>query len=262
MRQRYAGLLMLLTAFAVCFSARAAEDKPAKPVLTIAADEWCPINCDPKSDRPGIGIELARAVFEPLGYRVNYVVMPWTKALEQVRAGKVDAVVGASRTDDPSLVFPVSTLYPISDDFYVLVGNPWRYQGVASLSRQRVGVIESYGYGGVVRKFIEDNKNVNGAVFVASGEDALKDNINKLMAGKIDVLIENRPVMEYTLRKLGIEDKITWTGGLSQGSVYLAFSPALPESKTRMQQLDAGYIRLRNSGALDAMYKPYGLKLP
>lgn len=238
-----------------------AQEKMAqRPVITIAADEWCPINCNPQSEQPGIGIEIAKAVFVRAGYRVNYVVMPWKEALAQVREGKVDAVVGASKSDDPGLVFPVSSLYSISDDFYVLSGNPWRYQGMQSLVKRRVGVIEGYGYGNVIAKYISENRRVNGAIFFASGEEALKENIDRLLAGKIDVLVESRAVMDYTLRQLALSDRIIWAGGVMQGPVYLAFSPALAASRQRAQQLDAGYLQLRNSGQLQRMYNAYGLK--
>ena len=31
-----------------------------RPGIVIAADQWCPINCVPGSDRPGFMIEIAR----------------------------------------------------------------------------------------------------------------------------------------------------------------------------------------------------------
>ncbi len=38
-----------------------AEHEPkAKKKLTIAADYWCPINCDPSEENPGIGIDMER----------------------------------------------------------------------------------------------------------------------------------------------------------------------------------------------------------
>lgn len=258
---RHSGWKFVLLGLIMSQPAMAQQEPPIKPTLTIAADEWCPINCSPNEKQIGIGIDLAKAIFEPLGYKINYVIMPWKEALEQVRTGKVDAVVGANKTDDSSLIFPVSYIYAMSDDFYVQAGNPWRYQGMASLAKQRVGVIEDYGYGNVISKFIADNSKVNGVVFKATGDTALKDNINRLLAGKVDVLVESRPVMDYTLQKLKLEDKIEWAGGLAQGPVFIAFSPALSTSRMRAQQLDMGYIKLKNSGALEAMYKPYALKL-
>src|SRR5688572_5357943 len=89
---------VLICLFAACFS----QAGWAK-TLTIGADIWCPINCDPQDEKQGIGIDLARKIFEPYGYEIRYVVIPWSRALEEVRAGKLDAVVGATHADDESL---------------------------------------------------------------------------------------------------------------------------------------------------------------
>lgn len=237
-----------------------AQGTPPKPILTIAADEWCPINCNPDDKQLGVGIDLARQVFEPLGYQIKYVVMPWTEALEQVHAGKVDAVVGANYEEGPELVFPSEPIYKVGDDFYVLKGSSWRYQGPYTLSGRRVGVIEGYGYDDITQKFIETNKNIPGAVQFEHGSNALQANIGKLIAGKIDVVVESRPVMDYTLHIMGMEDKIIWAGGISQEAVYLAFSPALPQSKLRAQQYDAAIKALKAAGKLGVFYKAYGLK--
>ncbi len=91
------------------FSA-AAQEAPPKPVITIEADMWCPINCTPADARPGVGIEIAKKIFEPLGYRINYVIVPWTQALADARAGRTDAVVGANHQDDATLIFPTKML--------------------------------------------------------------------------------------------------------------------------------------------------------
>ena len=232
---------------------------PAKSII-VAADEWCPINCAQGSGQSGIGIELAKRVFEPLGYQVVYEVMPWTEALAKVREGKVDAVVGATREDDATLLFPENAIAPISDDFYVLAGNAWRYQGEYTLKGKRIGIIDSYGYGSVVKNFIDSNKQMPGMIQASEGKDALAKNIQKLRARKIDILIESKAVMDYTIKTQKLDNDIIWAGGVPQGDVYLAFSPALAKSKALAAEYDAGIKRLRNAGLLEGMYAVYGMK--
>lgn len=240
-------------------AAAVAAPVPGK-ILTVAADEWCPINCAPGSDRPGIGIELAKRAFEPLGYRVRYITMPWAEALAKARAGKVDAVVGANRNDDPTLIFPVNGISEMSDDFYVLRGNNWRYQGDYTLKGKRIGVVEGYGYGEVVRKAIDANNIIPGAIQAVSGNDALQRNLEKLRTRNIDVLIESKPVMDYNIKSMNLDDEIVWAGGVPQGKVYLAFSPALAQSKERAEQYDAAMRTLRAGKTLEAIYAPYGMQ--
>ncbi|MDX2074618.1 MAG: transporter substrate-binding domain-containing protein [Alphaproteobacteria bacterium] len=235
---------------------------PAKvggPTIIIAADNWCPINCAPPERRLGVGIDLAKAIFEPLGYRIDYRVMPWSQALEQVRAGRVDAVIGASRFDDATLVFPQQSVYTITDNFYVQKGNSWRFQGVHTLKARKLGVIADYGYGPAITEYIRNNRQNLQLIQEASGNDALIENIRKLQSRVIDAIVETRPVMEYTIAKMGLEDRIEWAGSSPQAPVYLAFSPALPASRGLAAQFDAGMRKLVASGAIDGFYRAYGL---
>lgn len=43
--------------------------------LVVAADEWCPYNCMPGSERPGYLIEVLQSVYGKLGITVEYRVM-------------------------------------------------------------------------------------------------------------------------------------------------------------------------------------------
>jgi polar amino acid transport system substrate-binding protein len=233
-----------------------------KPVLTIAADEWCPINCKAGAERPGVGIDLAKRVFEPAGYEIKYVVMPWSQALKEVRAGKVDAVIGAAHADDPHLIFPDSSIYPMGDDFFVVKGNPWRYQGIHTLKGKRIGIIQDYGYSKEIKRFIADNQTLVGVLQAAKSSEPAQENLEKLLSGKIDVMIEARPIMEYTLYTMHKQEKVVWAGGMPQEGVYLAFSPVLAQSKERALLYDATIRALRNAQKLDEIYKPYGLRAP
>lgn len=227
--------------------------------ITIAADNWCPINCTRPEPRLGVGIDLAKAIFEPLGYQINYVIMPWSEALAKVRTGEVDAVIGASRYDDARLIFPASPVYNITDDFYVLKGNSWRFQGVHTLKAKKLGVIKDYGYGTVVQEYVRSNQNNYSLIQASQGEDALKENIRKLLNREIDVVVESRPVMEYNINKMRLNDRIDLAGSSPQAQVYLAFSPASSRSKGLATQYDAGISRLTGEGKLDGFYGAYGL---
>ena len=256
--QRYAVTLFSLIALAVLASSSAIA---AKKTIIIEADEWCPINCAP-GNYEGIGIDLARKVFEPMGYEIKYVIVPWTKALADVRSGEIYAVVGANRNDDNTLVFPDIPVTTITDDFFVRASSPWQYQGVHTLKNKRIGVIESYGYGDVVTSFLQQNRNTVHLIHTATGNNALMENVEKLVNGQLDIVVENRTVIEQALKNYEHKDKIKWAGGVPQAPVYLAFSPVLPESKQLAAYYDAAIRRMRRDGSLKTLYAKYGLTPP
>ena len=252
----------VFTTVLLMFSSTLAWAQEPLKVLTIEADDWCPVNCPPNQHPLGIGVDLVKKVFEPLGYTINYVIVPWEQALKDVREGKIDAVIGASSSDDPTLVFPKHPVVSISDDFYVLKGNPWRYQGAYTLKGKRIGVITNYGYGDVVKKYIEANKNERDVITYASGNEAVKKNITNLLDGKTQVLVESKLVMDYWLSKLNLQDKVDLAGGVPQDSVYVAFSPALPASKEHKREYDDAINKLASTQELAAMYRAYGISPP
>lgn len=229
-------------------------------VIRIEADEWCPINCQPSTVGLGIGVDIARAIFEPLGYVIDYRIVSWTQAMNDVRSGRADAVVGASTTDDAGLVFPSSAIYTMTDDFYVLAGNPWRYQGMHTLKNRRLGIIAGYGYSQTMMNFIRDLKSSRGPVTESSGDKALQQNIELLKQGKIDIIVESKLVMDYTLRRAGSSDKLVWAGGMASNPVYIAFTPSGPRGAELKRIYESGYRNLEKTGQLQKIYSAYGIR--
>ena len=64
----------VFTVFLVMFGSNVWAD-----VITLRADEWCPYNCQPKSQNPGFIIEIAETVFKKAGHTIDYQVMPWAR---------------------------------------------------------------------------------------------------------------------------------------------------------------------------------------
>lgn len=237
-----------------------AAETPGSPTLTVGGDVWCPVNCDSEDARPGIGIDLAKRVFEPLGYEIRYIVIPWSRALEEVRAGRIDAVVGASHNDDPLLIFPSHAIAMLHDDIFVTADSDITFKTMESLQGKRLGIIKDYGYSKPVQSFIDANRRIPDAIQEVGGMQALEQNIRKLLAGRIDAVIENGPIMDYRLGRMGLSGALKPIGSIPQGGLYLAFSPALEASKGRAAAYDKAVEALKQQGELEALYAPYGMK--
>ena len=89
---------LLLTLLGVAGWARA-------ETLVIAGDIWCPVNCQPGTERPGIFVELAREIFAESGIEVQYQALNWARTLQQVRRGQLNAAIGAGVEDAPDFLF-------------------------------------------------------------------------------------------------------------------------------------------------------------
>ena len=98
---KYAILFIIVVIFPLAVSANnlipvSEQDNlnRSKVTLTLAADNWCPFNCQPNSTYPGYMIEIAQQVFAEYNININYQVIPWSRALRLCRAGIISAVVG------------------------------------------------------------------------------------------------------------------------------------------------------------------------
>lgn len=227
--------------------------------VTIRADAWFPMNADENADRPGYMIELAEAVFSPQGYEVDYQNLPWERALQSVRNGDYDCVVGAYNSDAPDFVFPDTPWGSDQSVFYVKSGTDWRYDGLASLDDIVVATIGGYAYGDDFDEYAEDNPE---RVDVLNANNALEQNIRKVAGDRVDALLESPPVLEAQLERMGMQGELEPAGELGPPhDMYIACSPANEErSRELMQMVDEGTRELRESGELGDILSRYGVE--
>ncbi|GAB3037768.1 substrate-binding periplasmic protein [Bowmanella dokdonensis] len=224
--------------------------------ISIRADEWYPINGEPGAAKPGFMIELAEKVFGAAGHTVDYKLMPWERALDSVRKGDFDCVVGAYKEDAPDFVFPDEFWGYDDTAFFTRSGHNWSFDGLDSLLTQKVAVINGYAYGDELDALIEANPGVFQGL---GGNDALEKNIKKLEAGRVDVVIESPSVMQAKLKDMGVSG-IGMAGTMNEPSeMYIACSPAKASSKDYVALVDKGTRALRESGELDAILAKYGM---
>lgn len=230
--------------------------------ITIRADEWCPFNCTPGSEKPGYMIELARIIFEEKGHTIDYQAMTWARAIQMTEKGEIDAIVGATKNEAPGFVFPDIPQGYIRDSFFVIKPGSWKYTGVESLEEVNLGVIRGYGYADAIQKYIDTNKNTL-KVQEVSGNDALHQNIQKLLKGRIDALTEEKSVFWNTVKEMGIKDKFAFAGSDKDvgedNYIFIAFSPKNPDSEKYAQWMTQGQTELRKSGKFAMILDKYGL---
>lgn len=230
---------------------------PAERLLLVS-DEWCPYACKPDSDHPGYMVELARAVFEPLGYRVEYLLMPFTRAEQEVVAGRADGFVGVLKLPKRAKhAFPSETQGLARVCFYTRQDDAWRYAGPASLKGRRIGVVSGYSYGDEVDGAL---KQAGSAVDAVSGNTGLRQNLVKLKPDRIDTVVEYDAVLAWTTSDAVSAAPRAAGCAAAADALYIAFSPALPHSPELAKRLSDGTAAMRKDGRLDAILARYGLK--
>lgn len=205
-------------------------------------------------------IDIAREIFSPHNITIDYRIVPWSRAVEGTTKGEYTGAVGASRNDAPALVFPEEELARNALSFWVKKGNPWRFTGPDSITSISLGLITGYDYREWLSAYATANRqNANRVQFVF-GENPMELNLHKLLAGRIDALVDSEAAVRFAASRLRVLDSIELAGKDDVISpCYIAFSPANPRSPDYARILSAGIIQLRTNGRLAKILAGYGL---
>ena len=227
--------------------------------ILLSGEDYCPHNCQPGSDRPGYIVELAEYIFKQAGHEVEYIQVPWTRALKENEYGKFHGIVGAGPAEAPGFVFPSIKQGIASHRFYTHSSSDWQYSGHSSLSNLTLGVIQDYSYGEFYYKYIEPNISNSSKVQVIRGLHGLERNIKKLAAGRIDALIEDKAVINHQEIHTKLKLSIREAGIADIEDLYIAFSPNHPKSLHYAKLLTDGMTSIRNNGVLEQILSKYKL---
>ncbi len=216
----------------------------------------CPWVCTDAEGMPGVLVEIATSVFEPEGVEIEFQSLPWSRALRYVRAGNIDAITGVLRRNAPELVFPGRPQAVSQFVFVVPDSESWRHVGLVSLWQVRIGVTQDVSYGSMdsyIRRYRDSDR-----IQALSGETAIIQNLRALQSQRIDVLLEDRSVLNYHL-KGAAEYHLKEVGVLPAENLYIAFDPEHPDSESRAGLLSKKMKSLQESGELEQIYRKYGI---
>lgn len=95
---------LLLMVFAVFCSLARAGDEPTPPsVIHLASEAWEDYTA---ANGQGLGWDVLRKVFEPVGVKLDIRTEPYTRAMGLAQRGEVDACVGSYREEASDLLYP------------------------------------------------------------------------------------------------------------------------------------------------------------
>jgi len=249
--------LFLFTSFLFSFALKAMTAP-----ITIAGDNWCPINCGANDAKQGYMIDVARAALKRSGYEVQYLEMPWTRAVGLARKGEVNAIVGAFKGDAPDFHFPAMPLLKMSpNDLFVTKNSQWTFENLRSLNKITLGSIKGYDYGDELNRYIHSMLATEDANLIQLyGNDAVTRSLQFLLKGRIDVLVETGPVFWFHAKQLDVTNKVKSVGSISQPEpCFIAFSPNLEISPKLVLAFDKGVITLKQEKKLALIAESYGL---
>ena len=251
--------LVLIVVFSlIVITENTAQTNQDKKII-IAADEWCPYNCEPGSKKPGFMVEITQAALGLRGIEVEYEMINWSRAYHKVERGEIDGVIGVTteEADEVNLAYGEEPLGLSYFSFAMRADDDWKFTGPASLDDITFGIIQDYDNGPVIAEYLTKNpKNVT----IQAGDNAFDLNLKRVLAGRLDAAIDDAAVISARINEMGIADKIRLEP-LDEVPlpIFIAFKPGA-EGERLSRLLDEGVRELRRIGWLADILARYGLR--
>lgn len=219
--------------------------------LTIAQDPWPPF-VDEDAAGQGLSIEIVRAALEPKGYQIKMNFVPWARALNGVKNAQYDVLASAWFTQERSEYLAFSDDYLSNEIKFIMRSkDSFQYNGIDSLTGKNIGVVRGYGYG---------DEFLNATNFKRHETKDLVSNVKKLVAGRIDLTLEDELVAKSLLAKEAPEmlGKITFvTNPLSTKPMHIAVGKKNPKHQQIIQDFNQGLKEIKASGKFQELVNKY-----
>lgn len=258
-------LLFVLCSLSV-FSYSHADSK----VVKFSADEWCPYNCAASSARQGYIIEIATAIFSKAGYKVEYSITPYQRALYGALDGHIDAVPGMDpdsqaeaeasylKINGKEARFVVSKKVGESISyFYVPANSKWTFnlsQADKDLKALKGNVGAAKGYNYEIAPKLEELD-----MFTEVGGDAPLESLLKMLdKGEVAAVLDDGLVIQEVAATQGFKGKFKAAGMAGEPlAIHIGFSP---KRKELGAIFDKGIDEMRKNGELEKILKKYNIK--
>lgn len=234
----------------------------AAQTVTLEGDAWPPYVIDSPHGPKGFMVDIAVRAFKRAGLAVEFKIVPWSRALADVEEGTADGCVGIyfSQAREKRFVLPTEELGVSVNKLFVRRDTNWKYAGPASMEGMVLAGTADYDYGELNAYIATAKKNKSPAVDFISGNNALQQNLKKLLADRVTVLIEDGAVVGYIAKQMDIADAIKIAGEVPPPhKVGIAFSAKNPTAATYARILSEEIQKMRASGELLAILAAYAV---
>ncbi len=240
-----AGFVALLLFPALLFAAQARAE-----TLSFASTEFPPYIIKQGDDISGFQIELVRELCHRLGFEAQFTVVPWTRALEYVKTGKVDGILAPVWSEDRAeyIYFTDQAIGHERISIMSLKGSGIKAKSLEDIKDELIGVISSYRYG----KPFDDDKTLQ--KIASYTNDSL---LKKLDIGRYRIIASDEYVINYVAKRAG-HPELETIFNLNDTPQYMGFSKT---SGQRGQDLAKRFSQaihdMQQDGTMEKLRKKY-----
>ena len=223
--------------------------------ITAVNTQWPPymgIRLIDKGFLPEVLVEA----LDQFGYTVTVEFRPWARALDDVKKGEKDILVGAYYTPEREEFLAYSQpIVEAQDALFMKKGRNITFQQLTDLKPYKIGVLRSAAHG----------KEFDAADFLHKEEVTnYGQNIRKLLVDKIDLMAGPRDVINYIIKRdypLFVDKIVVVNPPLSTNKVYFGFSKKVAGHQELLKAFTEGFKLIKNDGTFYYLAKKHGIKV-
>ncbi|HJV46655.1 MAG TPA: transporter substrate-binding domain-containing protein [Bacillota bacterium] len=245
---RHLGLLMVFLSVLLFLLSPGSAQAQEERVIRVGFDKSLPplSYMDKNGQAFGFDIALIRNIAALRGYQINYVPLEWEDAVEKLKEGQLDVVVGMKYTSKRDTFFDFSDSYLTAADAIVVPAGMPNFSQINDL-KEKVIAIQREDAG------ISQLESIRGGKMLVAFDQP--DAMDMLFLGRADVFLGNRWAAEYVLQKMNKQKQYRIRTGLIPPSDYAL---AVREGNYQLlNDLNKGLAELHNNGTYERLYSEY-----
>jgi len=225
--------------------------------ILIAAVNFPPFEIVENGEFSGPGIEIVTEAFHRMGYSEDsyeFVVYPWARILEMVRAGDIDLVVDISLNEERQefISFSKEPFTNYDKHFITLADSDIIFTGdIKSLEEYTIGVVRDYRIG---PNYQEDRAS---GLYDFEDASSFEENIHKLINGRVPVILDTTLAVLSHLSKEDNADLVKTIGpAYDSTTTYMGFSKVLNNIEL-LESYDKAIQEMTEDGTIQSIYDKY-----
>lgn len=191
----------------------------------------------------GYSWDLLRESYHTMGYTIQYVIVPWARAMSFVKQGQVDILFPTGKNAQRQQVFHYSR-QPVNQVKYVLYvqqNSPLIWRGLDSLKNLTIGLKRGFNYGA-------DWQNPEHINTFEVGK--IPNGFQMLSKGHIHGFLGYEMNWDHVIRQNNWQHKYKKLATLGTSREYLVALKSNPKSLELLRAYDDGINKLQQSGRL------------
>ena len=205
-----------------------ALDIPKQIKITMREGDHLPYqNKSEKGQKTGLYVEVVEEAARKTGISITIEAYPWKRCLVMMERGEADAIIGVFRNKNlrKSLYFVEEPLAFEETTLLTYMGSNIKFTGeLEEIYKYRLGIIR-----GTTFNYEWEKKKDNFIRLDKSNK--LEYLLKKLSARRVDLIVGNKFIMQYNLKKLNLSNNVIVVyPSLALNSGHLAFSRIKGES--------------------------------